>query len=78
MRLLRYVLLGAFLCLPCAFMGCGEDQPNKPAQPQDLGPDFAKKTADMMKGANKAIDPKAVKKSGAPTAAPAPAEAPAK
>jgi hypothetical protein len=66
MRTLRYILLGAFLCAPCAFMGCGEDQPNAPAQPAEVNADFAKKTADMMKSANSGMDPKAVKKSGAP------------
>lgn len=39
--------------------GCGEDQPNKPAQPEDVSSaDFAKKTADMMKDANTGMDPK--------------------
>ena len=78
MRRLRYVVLGACLFVPCAFVGCGEDQPNAPAKPTEVNADFAKKTADMMKGASAGMDPKAVKKSGAPTAAPKPAPAPAK
>jgi hypothetical protein len=45
--------------------GCGEDQPNAPAQPGDLNADFAKKTADMMKSANSGIDPKIAKKAPA-------------
>ncbi len=43
--------------------GCGEDQPNEPAQQKDLGENFAKKTADMMKNANSGMmDLKAAKK----------------
>ena len=39
--------------------GCGEDQPNKPAQAEDVNSaDFTKKTGDMMKAANSGMDPK--------------------
>lgn len=62
MRPLRYLLVGAVLFGGGALVGCGEDQPNAAAQPQDLGPDFAKKTADMMKSANSGMDPKQAKK----------------
>lgn len=40
-------------------VGCGENQPNAPAQPAEVSSaDFAKKTADMMKNANTGMDPK--------------------
>jgi hypothetical protein len=48
--------------------GCGEDQPNAPAQPNEVNADFAKKTADMMKAANSSIDPKKAKLPPAPPA----------
>ena len=47
--------------------GCGEDQPNAPAQPNEVNADFAKKTADMMKSANSGMDPKNAKKPSAPS-----------
>jgi hypothetical protein len=47
--------------------GCGEDQPNAPAQPGEVNADFAKKTVDMMKEANAAIDPKKAKLPKAPS-----------
>jgi len=38
--------------------GCSEDQPNAPATPAEATkPDFAKKTTDMMKDANKGMEP---------------------
>jgi hypothetical protein len=38
--------------------GCSEDQPNAPATATDASkPDFAKKTSDMMKEANKGMEP---------------------
>jgi hypothetical protein len=53
---LRLALLTAFLAGISA--GCSEDQPNAPATPTDASkPDFAKKTSDMMKEANKGMDP---------------------
>jgi hypothetical protein len=58
MNRFRCAVLTAFLA---GFLGCGEDQPNSSAQPSELGPDFAKKTADMMKDANKGMDLKAAK-----------------
>jgi hypothetical protein len=50
MSRLRGVVVMAILSGVIA--GCGEDQPNTPAQPTELGPDFAKKSQDMMKEAN--------------------------
>jgi hypothetical protein len=44
--------------------GCGENQPNTPAQPEEVNADFAKKTADMMKDANKGMDLKSAKAKG--------------
>ncbi len=64
----RLMLLSA--CVAGMISGCGEDQPNAPAQPGEVNVDFAKKTADMMKNANSGMDPKKSK--------PAPAPAPAK
>jgi hypothetical protein len=46
--------------------GCGEDQPNQPASGSDLTPDFAAKSADMMKSANAGMNPKAAKSANAP------------
>jgi hypothetical protein len=59
MSRLRCLALAAILggVLP----GCGEDQPNAPAKSSELGEDFAKKTADMMKNANSGMDLKAAK-----------------
>ncbi|MGP0063111.1 MAG: hypothetical protein ACLQGP_05835 [Isosphaeraceae bacterium] len=60
MSRLRSMVLLAFLSGVIA--GCGgESQPNAPAEPADLGPDFAKKTADMMKNANSGMDLKGAK-----------------
>jgi hypothetical protein len=42
--------------------GCGEGQPNAPAQPTDLGKDFGQKSQDMMKNANSGMDLKGAKK----------------
>ncbi len=64
MRRLSLAIAAAFL--GCGFSGCGEDQPNAPAQPAEVTADFAKKTADMMKAANTGMDPKAAKSKGAP------------
>jgi hypothetical protein len=45
--------------------GCtGEDQPNAPANPEEVNADFAKKTSDMMKAANTGMDPKKAKSGG--------------
>jgi hypothetical protein len=57
------------LALGLAFLGvgitgCGEDQPNAPAQESELTPDFAKKTADQMKAANTGMDLKNAPKPG--------------
>jgi hypothetical protein len=59
MSRLRCLALAAIL--GGALSGCGEDQPNPPAKPAELGEDFAKKTQDMMKGANSGMDLKAAK-----------------
>jgi hypothetical protein len=50
----RVMLLSALVA--GMISGCGEDQPNAPAQPAELNADFAKKTADMMKSANSGMD----------------------
>jgi hypothetical protein len=52
---LRFALATAFLAGILA--GCGEDQPNAPAKPADLTPDFGTKSADMMKAANSGMAP---------------------
>ena len=60
MNRLRCALLAGFLAglIP----GCGEDQPNRPASPEEATPDFAQKSADMMKAANTGMmDPKKAK-----------------
>jgi len=62
MRRLSLAIAVAFLGCLCS--GCGEDQPNAPAQPTEVNADFAKKTADMMKDANKGMDIKAAKSKG--------------
>jgi hypothetical protein len=59
MNRLRGLALAAIL--GGVLSGCGEDQPNSPAKPADLGEDFAKKTADQMKNANSGMDLKAAK-----------------
>lgn len=59
MRRLSLAVATGFLA--CVFSGCGEDQPNAPAQPSEVNADFAKKTADMMKDANKGMDIKGAK-----------------
>jgi len=62
----RLSLAIAAALLGCIISGCGEDQPNAPAQQSELTPDFAAKTADMMKNANTGMDPKAAKTKAAP------------
>jgi hypothetical protein len=59
MSRLRCLALAAIL--GGVLSGCGEDQPNTPAQPTELGADFGKKTQDMMKNANSGMDLKATK-----------------
>jgi hypothetical protein len=63
MRRLSLAIAAAFL--GCIFSGCGENQPNAPAEPSDVNADFVKKTTDMMKAANTGMDPKAAKSKGA-------------
>ena len=60
----RLSLAMAVALFGCVLSGCGEDQPNAPAQPSEVNADFAKKTADMMKDANSGMDPKALKNKG--------------
>ncbi len=63
MNRLRALAVAAVLA--GAVPGCGEDQPNKPAEEKDLGADFAKNTADMMKNANSGMDLKGAQKANA-------------
>jgi len=58
MNRFRLMVFSAFVAAGM-ISGCGEDQPNAPAQPAEVNVDFAKKTADMMKNANSGMDPKA-------------------
>jgi hypothetical protein len=60
----RLMLLSVFVA--GMISGCGEDQPNAPAQPGEVTVDFAKKTAEMMKNANSSIDPAKAKLPAAP------------
>jgi hypothetical protein len=62
MNRLRSAVLAGFLAglIP----GCGEDQPNRPAQPDEVTADFGKKSADMMKAANAGMDPKKARAGG--------------
>ena len=59
MNRMRYALvagiLGAFIA------GCGEDQPNRPAQGDEVNKDFAQQSVDMMRKANAGMDPKQAK-----------------
>jgi hypothetical protein len=42
--------------------GCGDEQTGRPAQPNEVTPEFTKNTLDMMKNANTGIpDPKQAK-----------------
>jgi hypothetical protein len=65
MHRLRFAVFTAFVA--GVISGCGEDQPNAAAQPNEVNADFAKKSVDMMKSANAGMDPKAARKGlGAP------------
>jgi hypothetical protein len=68
MNRLRHALIAGVLA--GLLSGCGEDQPNKPAGPGDVTPDFAKDSANMMKAANTGMDPKAAKAAGKATPKP--------
>jgi hypothetical protein len=59
MSRLRCLALAAILGV--VLPGCGEDQPNAPAKPAELGENFAKQSQDMMKSANSGMDLKAAK-----------------
>lgn len=48
----RYVFILAGAAMLCLGGGCGEDQPNAAAKPEEVNADFAQKTTDMMKAAN--------------------------
>jgi hypothetical protein len=63
MNRLRGALLAGFLAglIP----GCGEEQPNRPAQPDEANADFARKSADMRRDANSGMDPKKARAGGA-------------
>lgn len=60
MNRLRALAVAAILA--GALPGCGENQPNQPAEEKDLGADFGKNAADMMKNANSGMDLKAAQK----------------
>lgn len=64
MQRFRAVILTAFLAglIP----GCGESQPNSPANPNEVEADFGAKTAAMMKNANSGMDPKAAARANKP------------
>ncbi len=57
MNRLRCAVFAGFLA--GLISGCGEDQPNQPAQ--EMTPEVAKTSADMMKNANSGMDPKKAK-----------------
>jgi len=59
MRRYRYIVLGA--AISCFGVGCGEDQPNAAAVPEQADADFAKKSVDMMKAANTGMNKKGAK-----------------
>jgi hypothetical protein len=59
MNRLRSLALAAIL--GGVLSGCGEDQPNTPAKPADLGDNFAKDSQDKMKEANSGMNLKAAK-----------------
>jgi hypothetical protein len=61
MRRLYSSLAAVFLASTLG--GCGENQPNSPAKPEDQSPDFGRQTGDMMKSANSGMDPKKLKSS---------------
>ena len=60
MRRFRCLTLAAILASGAA--GCGEDQPNAPADTKELNADFGKNAQDMMKKANSGMDLKASQK----------------
>lgn len=55
MRCFKAFLLTAFMA--ALIPGCGEGQPNSPANPADMEADFGAKTAAMMKNANTGMTP---------------------
>lgn len=61
----RMRALAVAAILAGALPGCGEDQPNQPAEEKDLGAEFGKNTADMMKSANSGMDLKGAQKTNA-------------
>ena len=61
MHRFRHMLFAASLLGLFAFAGCGEDQPNASAKPEEVTPDFSKKSGDLMKEANNSMDPKKLK-----------------
>ena len=60
MHRFRYLLFAVSL-FGFAAAGCGEDQPNASAKPEEVTPDFSKKSGDMMREANNGMDPKMLK-----------------
>ena len=60
MHRFRYLLFAASL-FGFAVVGCDESQPNHSATPEEVTPDFSKKSGDMMRDANSGMDPKKLK-----------------
>jgi hypothetical protein len=54
------------ITMAIALGGCGENQPNAPANPQEQSADFGQKAGEMMKTANTGMDPKNLKSGGPP------------
>jgi hypothetical protein len=60
MHRLRRAVVTAFVA--GIILGCGgESQPNAPASPENMTPDFGAQSGDMMKNANTGMDPKKAK-----------------
>jgi hypothetical protein len=61
---LRSLICTAFLACIIPGCGAGEDSPNA-TPPSETGPEFAAKTAEMMKNANAGMDLKKLRQSNA-------------
>ena len=60
MHRFRHMLVATSL-LGFVVAGCGEDQPNPSAKPEEVTAEFGKSSGDMMKQANSGMDPKKIK-----------------